>query len=106
MPWQAVLTKKAAAACDGKRNYNAVAFSDVSHFGPGLFDDAHELVTHDHVFELRKETVVDVQVRPTNCCGSHTQNRVARMLDFWICHIVHFNVAGTMKYNSFHVRSY
>jgi hypothetical protein len=69
-------------------------FFQIRDVGAGLFDNAHELMAHDHVFELRKETIVDVQVRTADGGGGHPQNDILWMLNARIIHVIDFNVTG------------
>src|SRR5215216_7354074 len=103
MTWQPVLTKEARTACNRKRYNNPIAFADVSHFRPGLFDHSHELVTDDHVFELREEPIVDVQIGAADCGGSNSHNNILRIFYSWILDLIDFDATWAVVNDSFHL---
>ena len=95
------MQKKHAPHAIGNGDH-AIAFRDIRHGGAGFFDHAHELMAEHHVFELRKEAVVDVQIGAADRGRCDTDNYVLRIFDAWIIHVIDFDMAGPVKYECFH----
>ncbi len=54
------------------------------------------------ILQLREEAVVNMQIRPADRGGSHPKDNVARIFDFRIFDIVHFDVTWPVKNQRFH----
>lgn len=94
---QAVVTKKAAPAGDREGNNDAIALAQIVYFRARLLDHAHEFMTEDHVFHLRKESIVDMQVRAADGGRCYPEKNVLRMLD-----LIDFDPARMMENKRFH----
>ena len=81
---------------------DTVAFGKIFNVTPDLFNDAHEFVAQNEVFHLRKETVVNMQIRTADSGRSDTQDNIARIFDFGIGNVVNFDVPRSMKNKCLH----
>jgi hypothetical protein len=98
-----VLAKETCPTRDGKRHNYPIAFAQIVPIAPGFFDNTHELMAHDHVFQLWEETVVDVQVRAADRGRGDSHNDVLRILYFGVINVVYFDVTRSMINHGLHV---
>jgi hypothetical protein len=93
---------KSAGNVEGQ--YHAVAFLDAAYRFSHLLDDSHDFVADDRAFLKFRAPVVHVQVAPANSTCRHSENRVARRIQFRLGTIGNRNIANPLIANRFHLQ--
>ncbi len=95
----------AGAAGDGGRHHHAVPGAEVPHLGPHLGDDADRLVAEDAaLLHVGHGAPDEVQVGTADRRGGDADDRVVRVLDGGVRHVVQTDVADGVPYNGLHER--
>ena len=80
----------ALAAGDGERHHDAVPDLELLHSRAGLHHLAHELVAHDVALLHRgNEAVEEMKIGSADCGGRDLDDRVLRIEDFRVGHLLH-----------------
>jgi hypothetical protein len=93
----------AVAAGDVERDHDTIPRCDAGDVCAHLLDDAHRLVPEDVAWlDIWAEDLVQVQVGSADARGRHTDDRVGRMLDLRVRHIVDSDVVGAVPGQGLH----
>ena len=86
---QPLVAHPAVPAGDVERDHHAVARGDVLHVRADGLDDAHRLVAEDvALVDERAEHLVEMQVRAADARAGDADDRVGRLLDGGVRHVV------------------
>jgi hypothetical protein len=94
----------AGAAGDRGGHDHAIAFAQIANVFADLFDDAHSFVSEDRAgLHAGQGAANHVQVRTADGARRQAHDRVRRLLDLRLFHIVEPDVADPVKNDCFHL---
>src|SRR5581483_1916615 len=97
------LAEKAVAAGDGEGHHHAIAALQIRDGWTHLLHNPHELVTHDVPrFHGRHKAVIEVEVGAADGRTRDPDDRVMRVQQRGIGHVVYFHVSLTHPADSLH----
>lgn len=102
MAGKIVAAEETGTASHRKRNNNTIAFFQFCDRAARFLDHAHEFMTEHEILNLRKESVVNVQVRSADRGRGDAQNNILRVFNYGIVDVIDRNFAGMMEDKSFH----
>jgi hypothetical protein len=86
---QALVAHEARAARDVERDHDPVARLEVGHLAADLLDDAHRLMAEDvALVEERSHDLVEVEIRTADRGRRDPNDRVGRVLDHRVRHVI------------------
>jgi hypothetical protein len=91
-------------AGDVERHDDAIARLDMRHVRADLLDDPHWLVTEDiALLHVHRQHPVEVQIRTADSRRGDPHDRVGRLLDHRIGHLVNAHVFRAVPHNCLHL---
>src|SRR5690606_18046727 len=94
------------SAADGKGHHHPVSFLQVLYAFSHFHYFSHEFVPHDEAFEIRKFTIVNMQIRTTDGCSGYSDNRIPVVLNDGVIYGINSDIFGLVINERFHTSSF